>query len=145
MIKDAALKAGYVDRLLRIMASQVNIRDSLLTAVLRSLADILTGADSLLFKKITFGLGGVVPLLQYINGRKYEQLAELCGEVDENGVVPLKLLRHQGMMSAIGAVVGVIKVYCQRANQEDPDAIEVSNKLDAAGREQVRVMPATRT
>merc|ERR1719473_771924 len=41
------------------------------------------------------------------------------------------------MMGAVGAVVGVIKVYCQRANQEDPDAVEVSNKLDAAGREQV--------
>ena len=41
------------------------------------------------------------------------------------------------MMAAIGAVVGVIKVYCLRANQEDADAVEVSNKLDAAGREQV--------
>ena len=51
--------------------------------------------------------------------------------------MPLKLLRNKQMMSAIGAVVGVIKVYCQRANDEDPDAIEVSNKLDAAGREQV--------
>ena len=36
--------------------------------------------DVLMFKKITFGLGGVVPLMQYISGRKYEQLAELCGE-----------------------------------------------------------------
>jgi|MDTA01.1.fsa_nt_gb hypothetical protein len=60
-----------------------------------------------------------------------------CWQVDESGVVPLKLLRNKQMMSAIGAVVGVIKVYCQRANDEDPDAIEVSNKLDAAGREQV--------
>ena len=90
-----------------------------------------------MFKKITFGLGGVVPLLQYIQGRKYEQLAELCGEVDESGVVPLRLLRNKDMMGAIGAVVGVIKVYCLRANQEDADAMEVSNKLDAAGREQV--------
>ncbi len=89
-----------------------------------------------MFKKVTFGLGGVVPLLQYIQGRKYEQLAELCGEVDESGVVPLKQLRHPGMMQALGAVVSVIKMYCVRANQEDPDAIDVSNKLDAAGREQ---------
>ena len=51
--------------------------------------------------------------------------------------MPLRLLRNKEMMSAIGAVVGVIKIYCLRANQEDPDAIEVSNKLDAAGREQV--------
>jgi hypothetical protein len=64
----------------------------------------------MMFKKITFGLGGVVPLLQYIQGRKYEQLAELCGEVDETGVVPLRLLRNKQVMSAIGAVVGLIKV-----------------------------------
>ena len=135
--RDVALKSGYVDRLLRIVASQVNIRAQLLTAVLRSLADILMDCDTLMFKKITFGLGGVVPLLQYIQGRKYEQLAELVGEVDESGVVPLRLLRNKEMMTAIGAVVGVVKVYCLRANQEDPDAVEVSNKLDAAGREQV--------
>ena len=67
---------------------------------------------------------------------RYEQLAELCGEVDESGVVPLRMLRNKQMMEAIGAVVSVIKMYCVRANQEDPDAIEVSNKLDAAGREQ---------
>ena len=78
--KDVALKSGYVDRLLRIMASQLNIRAPLLTAVLRSLSDILSDCDPLMFKKITFGLGGVVPLMQYISGRKYEQLAELCGE-----------------------------------------------------------------
>ena len=135
--RDAALKSGYVDRLLRIIASQLNIRAPLLTAVLRALAGILSECDPLMFKKITFGLGGVVPLLQYIQGRKYEQLAELCGEVDESGVVPLRLLRNRDMMAAIGAVVGVIKVYCLRANQEDADAVEVSNKLDAAGREQV--------
>ena len=48
--------------------------------MLRSLSDILMDCDALMFKKITFGLGGVVPLMQYISGRKYEQLAELCGE-----------------------------------------------------------------
>ena len=58
--KDAALKSGYVDRLLRIMASQLNIRAPLLTAVLRSIAGILVDSDPLMFKKITFGLGGVV-------------------------------------------------------------------------------------
>ena len=135
--RDIAIKSGYVDRLLRILASQLNIRASLLTAVLRSIAEILADCDPLIFKKITFGLSGVVPLLQYIQGRKYEQLAELCGEVDEAGVVPLRLLRNKDMMSAMGAVVGVIKIYCYRANLEDPDAVEVSNKLDAAGREQV--------
>ena len=57
-----ALKSGYVDRLLRIMASQLNMRAPLLTAVLSSLADILSGCDPLMFKKITFGLGGVVRL-----------------------------------------------------------------------------------
>ena len=72
----------------------MNIRAQLLTSVLCSLADILSDADPLMFKKITFGLNGVVPLMQYIQGRKYEQLAELCGEVDETGVVPLRL--HAG-------------------------------------------------
>ena len=141
------LPLRYVDRLLRIVASQINIRAPLLTACLRSLSAILGDADPLMFKKITFGLGGVVPLLQYIEGRKYEQLAELCGEVDESGVVPLRLLRNREMMSALGAVVGVIKIYCLRANQEDADAVEVSNKLDAAGREQVVAPPirSTRT
>ena len=88
-------------------------------------------------RKITLGLGGVVPLLQYIQGRRYEQLAELCGEVDESGTVPLRLLRNKEMMESLGSVVGVIKVFCEKANQGDLDAIEVSNKLDAAGREQV--------
>ena len=78
--------------------------------MLKSLTGIVADCDPMMFKKITFGLGGVVPLLQYIQGRKYEQLAELCGEVDETGVVPLRLLRNKQMMSAIGAVVGLIKV-----------------------------------
>ena len=74
-------------------------------------------------------------------GRKYEQLAELCGEVDEGGVVPLRMLRNKSMMMAIGSVVNVIKVYCMKANRGDEHAIEVSDKLDAAGREQVGAPP----
>ena len=116
------------------------MRPGLLMACLESLTSILEGCDSVTFKKITVGLGGVVPLMQYINGRKYEQLAELCDEVDESGVVQLKLLRNTQMLKALGAVVGVIKVYCKKANDGDPDAIEVSDKLDAAGREQVLFM-----
>ena len=58
--------ARYVDRLLRIIATQLNIRATLLTAVLDSLTAILTDCESLLFKKITYGLSNVVPLLQYI-------------------------------------------------------------------------------
>ena len=54
--------------------------------------------------------------------------------------MPLQQLRSKPMMSAIGAVVGVIKVYCKKANGKDADAIEVSDKLDAAGREQVLFM-----
>lgn len=113
--RDTAIKSGYVDRLLRIVASQVNIRASLLTATLKAATNVLADADPLMFKKITYGLGGVVPLMQYISGRKYEQLAELCGEIDEGGVVPLKLLRNKEMMTALGAVVGIIKTYCARA------------------------------
>lgn len=82
--------------------------------------------------------------MQYISGRKYEQLAELCGEVDESGVVPLRLLRNREMMAALGAVVGVMKIYCSRANQGSQDAIEVSDKLDSAGREQVISDPLPR-
>ena len=70
------------------------------------------GADVLLAKKITYGLGGVVPLMQYISGRKYEQLAEQCGEEDEQGVVPLRLLRNRDMMAAISAVCRIIRIYC---------------------------------
>ena len=70
-------------------------------------------------------------------GRRYEQLAELCGEVDESGTVPLALLRNREMKKAIGSVVGLIKVYCKKANEGHPDAIDVSDKLDVAGREQV--------
>ena len=90
-----------------------------------------------MFKKISAGLGGVVPMLNYIQGRRYEQLAELCGEVDESGSVPLALLRNREMKKAIGSVVGLIKVYCKKANEGHPDAIDVSDKLDVAGREQV--------
>ena len=43
--RDVALKSGYVDRLLRIVASQLNIRAPLLTAVLRSLSDILMDCE----------------------------------------------------------------------------------------------------
>ena len=93
--------------------------------------------DTLMFKKISAGLGGVVPMLNYIQGRRYEQLAELCGEVDESGTVPLALLRNREMKKAIGSVVGLIKVYCKKANEGHPDAIDVSDKLDVAGREQV--------
>jgi hypothetical protein len=135
--REDCLKAGYVDRLLRIFSSQVNIRAGLLGACLRSLAAILMDCDSLMFKKISAGLGGVVPMLNYIQGRRYEQLAELCGEVDESGTVPLALLRNREMKKAIGSVVGLIKVYCKKANKGHPDAIDVSDKLDVAGREQV--------
>ena len=135
--REDCLKAGYVDRLLRIFSSQVNIRAGLLGACLRSLAAILMDCDSLMFKKISAGLGGVVPMLNYIQGRRYEQLAELCGEVDESGTVPLALLRNREMKKAIGSVVGLIKVYCKKANEGHPDAIDVSDKLDVAGREQV--------
>ena len=136
--RDAVIKAGYVDRLLRIVATQLNIRALLLTACLHALTSILEGADPLLLKKITYGLGGVVPLMQYITGRKYEQLAELCAEVEDEGnaVVPLRMLRNKDMMGAIGAVVAVVKAYCVRANNGDADAMECCNKLDAAGREQ---------
>lgn len=48
--RDAALKAGYVDRLLRIVASQLNIRAGLLTACLSSLTAILSECDPLMFK-----------------------------------------------------------------------------------------------
>ena len=99
-------------------------------------AQMLEDADTLLLKKVTYGLGGVAPLMQYISGRKYEQLAELCGEVDEHGVVPLRLLRNRDMMAAIASVVALIKVYCVRANAGDNDAMDCCNKLDAAGREQ---------
>ena len=117
--------------------SQVNIRAPLLSACLNALTGILEGADALLLKKITFGLGGVVPLMQFIAGRKYEQLAELCGEVDETGVVPLRLLRNKEMRAAIVSVIALIKVYCVRANAGDSDAMDCCNKLDMAGREQV--------
>jgi hypothetical protein len=99
--REDCLKAGYVDRLLRIFSSQVNIRAGLLGACLRSLASILMDCDSLMFKKISAGLGGVVPMLNYIQGRRYEQLAELCGEVDESGTVPLALLRNRYDKAAI--------------------------------------------
>ena len=74
--------------------------------------------------------------MQYIAGRKYEQLAEQCGEEDEHGVVPLRLLRNKEMMAAISAVCCVIRCYCMRANEGDSDAMDTCNKLDAAGREQ---------
>ena len=113
-------KAGFVDRLLRVVAGQLNVRAPLLTACLN-------------------GLVGVVPLMQYISGRKYEQLAEQCGEEDEHGVVPLRLLRNKEMMAAISAVCCVIRCYCMRANEGDSDAMDTCNKLDAAGREQARL------
>ena len=75
--------------------------------------------------------------MQFISGRRYEQLAELCGELDEGGIVPLRLLRNKEMRLAIGAVVAVIKSYCIRANLGDADAMDCCNKLDMAGREQV--------
>ena len=137
MARESLLKSGFVDRLLRTVSSQLNIRAGLLTACLNSLGTILTDCDQLMLKKITYGLGGVVPLLQFISGRKYEQLAELCGEIDENGVVPLMMLRNQQMMRAIGSVIAIIKVYSIRANAGDSEAMDLSNKLDAAGREQV--------
>ena len=68
--REDCLKAGYVDRLLRIFSSQVNIRAGLLGACLRSLAAILMDCDSLMFKKISAGLGGVVPMLNYIQVRR---------------------------------------------------------------------------
>ncbi len=135
--RETTTKAGFVDRLLRVVAGQLNIRAPLLTACLNALVESLNHADVLLAKKITYGLGGVVPLMQYISGRKYEQLAEQCGEEDENGVVPLKLLRNRQMMDAISAVCCVVRCYCVRANEGDSDAMDTCNKLDAAGREQV--------
>ena len=132
-------KAGFVDRLLRVVAGQLNVRAPLLTACLNGLVNALNHADVLLAKKITYGLGGVVPLMQYISGRKYEQLAEQCGEEDEHGVVPLRLLRNKEMMAAISAVCCVIRCYCMRANEGDSDAMDTCNKLDAAGREQARL------
>ena len=66
------------------VAGQLNVRAPLLTACLNALVNALEHADVLLAKKITYGLGGVVPLMQYISGRKYEQLAEQCGEADSN-------------------------------------------------------------
>jgi hypothetical protein len=134
--RETSIKSGFVDRMLRIIQSQFNIRAPLLSACLNALTAILETADQLLLKKITYGLGGVAPLMQYISGRKYEQLAETCGEVDENGVVPLKLLRNSEMMNAIGSVVAIVKVYCVRANEGDADAMDCCNKLDAAGREE---------
>ena len=83
--------------------------------------------------------------MQYIAGRKYEHLAEVCGETDENGVVPLKLLRNPDMMNAIGSVVAIVKVYCVRANEGDADAMDCCNKLDAAGREEVLFTPPLHT
>ena len=120
------------------VAGQLNVRAPLLTACLNGLVNALNHADVLLAKKITYGLGGVVPLMQYIAGRKYEQLAEQCGEEDEHGVVPLRLLRNKEMMAAISAVCCVIRCYCMRANEGDSDAMDTCNKLDAAGREQAR-------
>ena len=73
----------------------------------------LMGADVLLAKKITYGLGGVVPLMQYISGRKYEQLAEQCGEEDEQGVVPLRLLRNRDMMAAISQGIQRSNALCE--------------------------------
>lgn len=121
------------------VAGQLNVRAPLLTACLNGLVNALNHADVLLAKKITYGLGGVVPLMQYISGRKYEQLAEQCGEEDEHGVVPLRLLRNKEMMAAISAVCCVIRCYCMRANEGDSDAMDTCNKLDAAGREQARL------
>ena len=135
--RETTTKAGFVDRLLRVVAGQLNVRAPLLTACLNALVNALEHADVLLAKKITYGLGGVVPLMQYISGRKYEQLAEQCGEEDEHGVVPLRLLRNKEMMAAISAVCRVIRCYCIRANEGDADAMDTCNKLDAAGREQV--------
>ena len=82
--RETTTKAGFVDRLLRVVAGQLNVRAPLLTACLNALVNALEHADVLLAKKITYGLGGVVPLMQYISGRKYEQLAEQCGEADSN-------------------------------------------------------------
>ena len=115
--RETTTKAGFVDRLLRVVAGQLNVRAPLLTACLNALVNALEHADVLLAKKITYGLGGVVPLMQYISGRKYEQLAEQCGEEDEHGVVPLRLLRNKEMMAAISAVCRVIRCYCIRANE----------------------------
>ena len=50
--------------MLRIIQSQFNIRAPLLSACLNALTAVLEGADQLLLKKITYGLGGVAPLMQ---------------------------------------------------------------------------------
>ena len=57
-------RSGFVDRMLRIIQSQFNIRAPLLSACLNALTAVLEGADQLLLKKITYGLGGVAPLMQ---------------------------------------------------------------------------------
>ena len=64
--------------MLRIIQSQFNIRAPLLSACLNALTAVLEGADQLLLKKITYGLGGVAPLMQVTRRYKSTPQCVVC-------------------------------------------------------------------
>eukprot|EP00003_Mantamonas_plastica_P005063 TRINITY_DN1404_c0_g1_i2.p1 TRINITY_DN1404_c0_g1~~TRINITY_DN1404_c0_g1_i2.p1 ORF type:complete len:1712 (-),score=660.31 TRINITY_DN1404_c0_g1_i2:1157-6262(-) len=132
----AILQSPYLDHLLS-MISDPSIYHQLLSTALKSILQFLRLTDDVtIHRKIADGIGYMVPLLEYVEGKGYERLCEQMGELDEEGEpVPLNDMMNKDMYEVLRNIVALIDYYAYEAVCMQSVATMVCDALDTAGRE----------
>eukprot|EP00300_Choanocystis_sp_HF-7_P041364 c8073_g1_i1.p1 GENE.c8073_g1_i1~~c8073_g1_i1.p1 ORF type:complete len:1809 (-),score=303.36 c8073_g1_i1:50-5449(-) len=133
-----AVSSGFVERLMKLV-KQSSIPPQLLTTVLRALGGIVVVAETL--EDHITNMGGVAPLLNYIDGPPYDGLCHSVGAVQADGTpIPVQHQSDPQILETVIEIVKFITIFQIRAlgPPQDPatkSAKSLSDRLDKAGRE----------